>query len=268
MATDRQRLCTLCSCSIVNEYKSSHHRRAHALPQPLPSPSNMDADHDQKLISYHARGSDDDFSSESPAYTPSLPSPRTVERRDTWCLIMHVGLVLVHIVLLVIALGRWDGRFTIALGEGSARLQTGLTIGGSAFCTVSALFPSMLTTSDASHEGLHQSPRHVHPACCAPTGSPSVAVSHLSARPHLCLAWNWKRTRRCPQAGESIQTHHPHRCVSALHLRSPQHHSSAAQPRHQVRLPNKQCNHREHDSVIHFSTSISASLPCLRRVIN
>jgi hypothetical protein len=51
---------------------------------------------------------------------------------------MHIGLVLVHVVLLVISLGGWEGRVSLPIGDSSEKFQTGLTIGGSAFCTVSA----------------------------------------------------------------------------------------------------------------------------------
>jgi hypothetical protein len=170
-------------CSIVHEYKSLCQRRIHALPHPPVLPhSNMDAEHDRRLMDFHTGGDDDDdFSSVPTASVPSLrlPSLRLVERRDTWCLFLHVGLVLVHIVLLVVALGKWDNRFTIALGDGSARLQTGLTIGGSAFCTVSVPLSCMFTTSKISYEGIHESAGHVYPTCRAPAGPPSTTVSHL-----------------------------------------------------------------------------------------
>jgi hypothetical protein len=101
----------------------------------------MDAAHDRKLTGYrHAPSSSyDDVSSEK---TASIRAPRasrwhTVERRDTWCLLMHVGLVLVHIALLIVAIGGWAGHISIALGKGSDRVQTALTIGGSVFGTVS-----------------------------------------------------------------------------------------------------------------------------------
>jgi hypothetical protein len=57
----------------------------------------------------------------------------------TWCLLMHVGLIVVHIVLLIVALKKWERNVSEPLGTSSSRLQTGLTVGSSVFGTVRLL---------------------------------------------------------------------------------------------------------------------------------
>jgi hypothetical protein len=60
--------------------------------------------------------------------------------KATSCLLMHVGLVVAHVVLALVALKGWAQRMAVPPGELSARLQTGLTIATSAFGAVGTPF--------------------------------------------------------------------------------------------------------------------------------
>jgi hypothetical protein len=68
----------------------------------------------------------------------TAPKSRWRLHKVTLCLLMHIGLVIAHVVLLVVALKGWEQRLSVPPGKPSATLQTGLTIATSVFGAVGA----------------------------------------------------------------------------------------------------------------------------------
>jgi hypothetical protein len=87
---------------------------------------------------------------------------KTSARRSSWqanettlCLLMHCGLIVIHILLLVVALAKWEQKTLFPVGKFSSRLQTGLTIGASAFGTVGLRAFSTCFLSDCRRSQLY-----------------------------------------------------------------------------------------------------------------